>query len=307
MKWQLKILLNGAKASAPFRDHMRKVSRHLFGYSAVEGNLRSALSDGIKLIQLLRETSRDIPGKRILEIGSGWFPVVPILYSILGAREVILTDLSPHMDQDTFRIALDFMHRNKNMIAQPLSLPSAQIDAALAQAASPGDLRLSYRAPFSSHDLGSNSIDLISSRAVLEHIPTEAFEALLPEWIRLLTRDGVMAHAIDMSDHFEHTDKTISRINFLRYSPSVWRLLSVGATQNRLRHSEFIALFTRAGLTIEAVETKVDEPTIAAAKSLNLAAPFDRMDPDDIAILTSYVILLPNARAHSQSGERRAS
>lgn len=247
------------------------------------------------MVRLLRATGREVNDRTVLEIGSGWFPVIPIIYAVLGARRVIMSDLRRYMDNQTFCAACDFVSRNADQIGEALHVEPADIRGLLDQASSPGDLGLDYQVPFDPRRQSSGSVDLITSRTVLEHIPENIMGGLLAEWARLLSDDGVMVHAIDMSDHFEHADKTISRINFLRFNERTWGWINaVTDHQNRLRHSEYLALFVSVGLDTLAIEAHVNDRAREDATRLKLAARFNRMSPDDLATLTSYLVLKPS-------------
>ena len=83
-----------------------------------------------------------------------------------------------------------------------------------------------------------------------------------------------MCHVIDMSDHFEHHDKSISRVNFLKYGDSAWSVTGWNAQnyQNRPRHHEFIALFRRAGFEILRELAEPDPLALAALKNMRVCA-----------------------------------
>ena len=70
--------------------------------------------------------------------------------------------------------------------------------------------------------------------------------------MQILAPDSVMCHVIDNSDHWEHGDKRLSRINYLRYRPFTWRLVNPAGQgiQNRMRHSEYLAFFQMRGFDI---------------------------------------------------------
>ena len=298
MKWQLQLARSAVKRALPFKPTLRRLKRSISSYPPDISNLDTTLEDAFTLIRVLRGTGRTVKDRTVLEIGSGWFPVIPIIYAVLGARRVILTDLQRYMDDGTFRAARDYLMMNAPRVAENLEISPARIAAILNGSTTQADLAFDYIVPFDPGRLELlDLVDVISSRAVLEHVPQADLCALLPLWARLLSHEGVMMHAIDMSDHFEHGDKSISRINYLRFSRVSWRLINaVGDHQNRLRHSDFMAMFAAAGLHVLALETRTDPQALDDAAQLELASPFNRMAPDDIAILTSYVILEPAQR-----------
>src|SRR4029078_511022 len=70
--------------------------------------------------------------------------------------------------------------------------------------------------------LADNSIDLVNSNNTFEHIYPEILIPILKDFKRVVKKDGVMSHFIDMSDHFAHFDKSINIYNFLRFTDAQW-------------------------------------------------------------------------------------
>jgi len=61
-------------------------------------------------------------------------------------------------------------------------------------------------------------IDYHTSYAVFKHILKIVLKKILEEGNRIIKKHGFFVHNIDYSDHFSHSDKSISAINFLQYS-----------------------------------------------------------------------------------------
>ncbi|MGH7085537.1 MAG: hypothetical protein ACREFN_11170 [Acetobacteraceae bacterium] len=99
-------------------------------------------------------------------------------------------------------------------------------------------------------------------------------------------------HAIDNSDHWQHRDRALSRVDFLRYEDDwFWRLACVGGYQNRLRHGDYLRLFAAHGWTPIIAEGVPDERCIKDLETLPLASSFRGRDHRDLSILTSYFVL----------------
>lgn len=71
-------------------------------------------------------------------------------------------------------------------------------------------------------NLHDGSVDFHTSNNVFEHIPIQVLKSILDEGNRMVNADGLFVHKIDYSDHFSHSDKNISAINFLKYSDDEW-------------------------------------------------------------------------------------
>ena len=88
------------KALLPFQAQLRQVKRRLVPYRDNPSNSSYALQQGLEQIRLLRSQSIPLSGD-ILELGSGWLPIIPLLFHIAGARKLILTDIERLLDSRT--------------------------------------------------------------------------------------------------------------------------------------------------------------------------------------------------------------
>lgn len=74
----------------------------------------------------------------------------------------------------------------------------------------------------------------------------------MKEAFRLLKKDGVALHFIDLSDHFQQQDASIAEFNFLRYSESEWERIAGNefAYTNRLRTSDSLSIFREVSFVV---------------------------------------------------------
>ncbi len=96
-------------------------------------------------------------------------------------------------------------------------------------------------------EIADQSIDLIVSEAVLEHLPREQLGAFFDEFRRLLTPDGLALHGIDLDDHLD------GGLNHLRFSVETWErslIRKSGFYTNRVSHSRIGAMASAAGLEV---------------------------------------------------------
>lgn len=130
---------------------------------------------------------------------------------------------------------------------------------------------IAYRAPvdMTATDFAAGSFDICISTNTLEHIPVPVLQAILVELRRILKPGGIVSAQIDYTDHYAHTDKSISKLNYLRFSEAEWRRHNHRCFfQNRLRHNHYHQLFTDAGFGIVQQE---------AARPCDLLPP--KLDP----------------------------
>ena len=95
------------------------------------------------------------------------------------------------------------------------------------------------------------SIDACISTNTLEHIPENSIRLIFKELQRVLKANGVVSARIDYSDHYAHTDSSISLLNYLQYSDAEWKKFNHNSHyQNRLRHYDYVELFKSCGFEI---------------------------------------------------------
>ena len=150
---------------------------------------------------------------------------------------------------------------------------------------------ITYKAPFDATATGlpDNQIDACISTNTLEHIPREQIIRIFRELNRILKRDGIVSAIIDYSDHYAHTDKSISLLNFLRYDEKTWsRYNHASHHQNRLRHRDYINIFRELDFEVIAETLVFDETDIPK----EITALFS--DTDESWRATSAHIILRN-------------
>ncbi len=299
MGWKAKLVKDNIKAALPFPDQLRRWKRSLSPYRPNAANTALALSQGLEQLALIKGAGVTPAGKRVVEFGSGWVPVIPLLFSIAGARRVIMTDVDRLMDRQTLLIAVAGLSDRAGEIAAALGIPLEQVRlrlSAAAPASSFDDLlerfSLTYQIPYDLDACADSSLDIVISRAVFEHISPPALEALLKTCRHKLSAGGVMCHIIDNSDHWEHGDKSISRVNFLKYPDPLWQLTVLNAQnyQNRLRHDDYLGLLARCGYQVVIERGDVDPGALGALRTLPLARRFAGRPPEILAALTSYIV-----------------
>lgn len=283
MGWKFYVAKRAVINRLPFGEKLRALKRRFFGYQPDLGNLSATLSGLNWMRDELERSGRSFKNANVLEIGSGWFPTIPITLVVWGAERVHMTDLNRHMDSVTFGATLNFLRSR---------FPDESV---LAQVERMEDLPLSYHAPFNIDHIQDNSLDYVVSRTVLEHIQQGVLTDLLARLKPKLKSGGLMVHLVDHSDHMEHRDKSISTVNFLQWTPGFHRWINglIQEGENRLRHHQYIDLFSAAGYEVQSVANNVHKPTLLRVPLLKLSAPFDQMSPEDIAVLASVYVLRP--------------
>ncbi len=112
--------------------------------------------------------------------------------------------------------------------------------------------------------LDDNSVDLIFSHSVMEHVRLEDLPELISQMYRLLKKGGLVSHVIDFSDHLDFG------LNNLRFSERVWEssfFANSGFYTNRISCPQMIDLFLQKNFRIIYKKTKSwDEIPIKKSK-----------------------------------------
>ena len=258
-----------------------------------ERNVLEKLEDWRLSLNYLRNCEFNVLGSTLFEIGTGWYPTLPICFSLAGAKRIITYDIVRHIDIDlTFRM-IAALKSHLESIAQSCGTSEAEIhdrylellqaknlDALLKLArvelCAPADARATELAP--------DSIDLVYSNSVMEHVPKDSIRDLMSESRRILRPGGLALHNVACNDHYAHIDPGISFVNYLQYSDSQWRKWNNSLQyQNRLRAPEFLDLAMEAGLEIIYKRTFVGPGTREALASFEVACQFQCFSMEDLA------------------------
>jgi len=247
-------------------------------------------------MKYLEDAGISVRGARILEIGTGWFPVLPVCFVLAGAESVVTLDIVPHLTEAGMYRLLRTLRAHIPSIAKASGLTPESIRNRLELIANQPNLAeilrsgsIEYRAPEEAGNVGlePNSIDMIYSNSVLEHVTREALGEIMRESLRILKPGGIVMHNVACNDHYAHFDKSISYVNYLKYSETAWQLWNNSLQfQNRLRASEFLQSAQDAGLEIIARRTHVCPGTHEAIRTMTIAPEFRAFSEEDLVTTT---------------------
>jgi SAM-dependent methyltransferase len=159
--------------------------------------------------------------------------------------------------------------------------------------------QIEYFAPADERATGlePNSVDLVYSNSVLEHVHREVIRGLMEESFRVLKPGGLAMHNVGCNDHYAFFDKSISFVNFLQFEEREWRLWNNPIQyQNRLRAPEFVELAIQAGFEVIDKRTHIRPGTLEALASLHIAPQFAGFSREDVAATTVDFIGRKSAR-----------
>jgi SAM-dependent methyltransferase len=228
--------------------------------------------------------TRQKNGFAVLELGPGDCLSSAIIAHALGASACYLVDTGAYAEADLtpYRAMTAFLQEHG---LNPLKMEGVRsLDELLRRChALYGTLGLvSLRA------IPDESLDLIWSQSVLEHIKEEEFQDVVREWRRLIRPDGVCSHHIDLKDHLG------GALNNLRFSKDLWEsefMASSGFYTNRIRYTEMLTIFEQSGFDVEVVNADRWERLPTAREKF--AEAFRDISTNELLVSGFDVILHP--------------
>lgn len=306
MHWKLKSAIQNTlsllPSSASYAAYYQ-VQRRFGGLRQVNPTIN--LRAGVETWKQIVEQDYDPLNKVFLEVGTGRATIVPLAYWLMGAKRVVTIDANPYVKAELIAEHVRYIATNRAEIEEIFgSLLDRQRFAKLLDfSQSKFDLdkfftlcQIEYLAPgdASITSLPANSIDFHTSFTVFEHIPPEVLKQILQEGNRIIKDGGLFVHRIDYSDHFSHSDSTISAINFLQYSDEEWDKYAGNRYMymNRLRHDDFIDLFKSVGHLIVEAKTYVSQRSqkLLQNKEIVLDPQFEAKSENILSIASSWII-----------------
>jgi len=307
MRWKTKAMIQNVVSALPPSASYAVyywLQRRFGGLRSI--NPVSRLKAGIEIWKLIQKQYCEPLGKVFLEVGTGRAPIVPLSYWLMGAEKTVSIDLNPYMKEELIKEGLCYIFENKNEILNLFgSLLNMERFNKLLEMSRNSDVtmkkfltlcRIDYISPGDASDthLPDQSIDFHTSYTVFEHIPKSVLIKILEEGNRIIKNNGLFIHRIDYSDHFSHSDNAITAINFLQYSDSEWKKYAGNRYMymNRLRHDDYIDLFTLAGHCIVEAKTIIDKRSqeILKHRNFNLNEKFSSKPENILAITGAWVI-----------------
>ena len=235
-----------------------------------------------------------------LEIGTGWYPLVPLGMALSGVKKVYSVDVNQHTQETAHQKLFAALTEAKQQGKLTTYLPQIQperwetFEQLLSQKVSVSHLYERLNIVFLTGVLGGlpalpEPIDLIHSNNTFEHIPAEQIPSLLIAIRNALGPTGICSHYIDLTDHYSYFDSNLSPFNYLRFSESRWNLIENSfQSQNRLRVNQWLNLMNEANLPViwQDNESGIQDDL----KKFRPAAPFAQMDEQDLLVRYTHLV-----------------
>ena len=261
MRWQTKSKIQRTLAVMPVgRESLYYLLQKTGGRLREKPDPRENFRECVKVVDRIHKLGARVANARIMEVGTGWALDMPIALYLSGAASIQTFDLHPYLRRERIEQTVSSIREKKEQIREIFAAVTEPRELGrrldnLCQTRTTAELmsvaNIKYLAPADATDTGlpAESIDIQFSYTVFEHIPENVIAGILREASRILAKTGFCFHHIDPSDHFSHDDKSISAVNFLRYSDQEWERHAGNqfAYHNRLRARDFKRIFEESG------------------------------------------------------------
>lgn len=192
-----------------------------------------ATANSFEIIRrILNQKEIYLKNKTVVEIGSGWAPVLPyLLICNAGVKKVLTYDVNKHYQQKTIQQLNEIFQRKYNY----------EVNYSLVQLSL--DKKVNYFPYTNVADADLKDVDIVVSRFVLEHVSPKDIEKMHQSFADKLKSGTYILHLISPSDHRAYTDKRISVYDFLKYSQQEWDAIQTKFDyHNRLRLPQYLEI-----------------------------------------------------------------
>lgn len=294
MDWRIKGAVQGILSRVPYGSQCNDLLRRLFlGGTSLEREIDTkVVADWLVAADLLREVGIPLEGRTLLEIGSGWYPTLPTCFHLAGAARCYTYDVEAHLDEASALALVDRLGQHLERIAEFGGRPLHEVQAAHARLSAATSVNamlgladIDYRAPADAavSGLPDQSVDVVFSNSVLEHVTPTDLDRLMKECLRVLRVGGVALHSVNCGDHYAYFDRDITPINYLRYSEAEWRLWNNSIQyQNRLRPVDFIESAQSAGFDLVVVKQRPRLELLERLPESEIAPEFGHYDREQL-------------------------
>ncbi|HEX5431349.1 MAG TPA: class I SAM-dependent methyltransferase [Bryobacteraceae bacterium] len=306
MNWRVKGVVQGVLSILPAGRIINDfLQRTLGGLRNFEANVDSKfIGDWLVFASYLKELGIDPAGMDFLEIGTGWYPTLPVCFYLAGARSCRSFDLHRHLRWELTRRMLLRLEIHLPAIAsasnQQLSVVTGRYRRLLecqSLKALMEKANFSYYAPADARNTGlsARSVDIAFSNSVLEHVPSSVIADLMREIRRILRPNGFAMHGANCGDHYAYFDKSITMVNYLTFSQRRWKLWNNDLLyQNRLRARDLVRLAEGAGLKTVFARPTVCPDSLKALPRLALAPEFSGYSPEELCAVSIGLVSQPS-------------
>ena len=298
--WKVKVLIQFALSKIPMGEKINYLLQKAKGSHNVAIYKKRVLLLSKNLRQIDQQQS--LNKKIVVDIGTGWEAINPLLFYLFGVRTCYSYDHLPHVRFDLVQLLLTVIDSQLTQIAQITHIPIVTLQERLEKLKNHSDVEslftaanIVYIAPGDATKTGLNnaSVDLVYSHSVLAHVSEELIHSFTEEAKRILKSKGMMYHCIWLQDNYTSIDKKLSKVNFLKYPEKLWAFFIYNdiSYHNRLREKQYLDIFKSHQGEIAWIEHLVDQKDVKLLKTMKIDEKFLDMTAEELAVYNSKILI----------------
>lgn len=209
-------------------------------FEELDNDVKKKYNTFLELNKILGQLDYSLKGKEIVELGTGWIPILPYYFYYLGRAKKIQTyDINEHISVEKVIEFNAYFEKEFNIETQTDSSKKIPI---------PKQITYYPNTNFITEKIEPNSVDVFFSRYVLPHVLEPTLTEIIKKAHAILKKNGLMIHFLSMSDLRSHGDSSLSMWDFLQYSEEEWKKISTRFDpHNRWRLPRYLELFESIG------------------------------------------------------------
>jgi 2-polyprenyl-3-methyl-5-hydroxy-6-metoxy-1,4-benzoquinol methylase len=312
IKWHIKYALASLLGILPFRHYLHHKVQLVLGGSKLDE--KEMLTRAVELYTLAFKNKRSLEDNIVLEIGTGWFPFMPIIAYLYGAKNIITIDINPWLRHETVRQTIKSILDNSEYLKNGIDSGYSNFDVKLSDLKNIYDkndslketlekLNINYIHSYDICNLSldnEDKVDLVISSNVLEHIDQEKLGEIHKHLFEITKPNAIAVHRFNPGDHYSHLSG--SSVSFLTISESLWRIYREGgiAYHNRLRTIEHAKVIIQANWSIHLWVDAIDNKAIKNIENgeIRLNAKYKNMSTQETCAFYSWMVLGKNNELH---------
>jgi SAM-dependent methyltransferase len=209
------------------------------------------------------------PGKRLLELGTGWTHANSLYVALVGDASIDTFDVVDNRSLASLKYQVPIVlraietspdHSDKEKREARQKAERISTCATLDEVYNVLNMR--YQVNDEPRFL-SQTFDLVFAMDVFEHVRREHFEEAIATWRALLKPGGVLVTQVGLDDHLSHLDRNRHVKHYLTHSKRMGAFLVESGLKyiNRLSASEILDALCRAGFQLERVDREICDMT----------------------------------------------
>jgi len=291
MPWRMKIILKIILSRIPLSyKFWQKIGLFRHGKMLQAKYVESNFNEYCTIAKL---SHQDLKGKTILELGPGDSIGTALVASSYGLK-TILIDVGNYAVED---VSVYQLLANE-LRSKGINVPNIDSVRSFDEILNICNAQYLSNGLDSFYSLKDNSVDIIVSQAVLEHVRKDDFPSIIHECQRVMKESGVSVHSIDLKDHLDKA------LNNLRFNNNFWEssfISSSGFYTNRIRYSGMLEIFKHAHFSVEVVSINRWEKLPTPRQSLS--DQFYALSDDNL-LVSEFTVLLKHTDGKSRSNAR---